>query len=127
MPDKAHILITDDDAMIRRLFGAKLASAGFEVLYAKDGNEGREMARRFHPDLILMDINMPIMDGLEAATRMKEEKETANIPIIFLTNKDLSIEAQQRVAELGVADYIPKATDLDEFLVRVKKALPPKI
>lgn len=122
--EKKHILLVDDDQLTRRLFGSTLATAGFEVLHAKDGNEGREMARRLKPDLILLDISMPVMDGFETANRLKEELETAHIPIIFLTNEDLSIEAEKAAKELGVVDYIPKATDLSEFVERVKKALP---
>ncbi|MDO8504619.1 MAG: response regulator [Candidatus Liptonbacteria bacterium] len=120
---KKHILLVDDDADIRRIFGAKLFTAGFEVLYARDGNEGREMARRLQPNLVLMDIKMPVMGGLEAATRMKEESETTGIPIIFLTNEDMSIESQRAIKEIGVSGYMPKAVDLDEFIVTVKKTL----
>ena len=123
---KKHVLLVDDDADIRRIFGAKLFSAGFEILYAKDGNEGREMARRFRPDLIVMDINMPVMTGLEAASRMKREDETADIPIIFLTNEDLSIESQNAIKELGISEYLPKAVDLGEFIAVVKKTLDAK-
>ena len=75
---KIHILIVDDDAMIRRLFGGRLTTLGYEIMYASDGNEGRETARRFHPDLVLMDENMPVMTGMEAISRMKEEPETKN-------------------------------------------------
>jgi CheY-like chemotaxis protein len=120
-----HILIVDDDPQTRRLFGALLAKAGLEVWYAKDGNEGREMARRLQPDLILLDVNMPVMDGLETANRLKNEpgSPTANIPIIFLTNDDLSIEAQKSIKELGVLDYMQKGVNSEEFIERVKKAL----
>jgi CheY-like chemotaxis protein len=123
-PIKKHILIVDDDPQTRRLFGALLAKAGFEVWYAKDGNEGREMARRLQPDLILLDVNMPVMDGLETANRLKNEPGsiTANIPIIFLTNDDLSIEAQKSIKELGVLDYMQKGVSSEEFIERVKKA-----
>lgn len=120
---KKHVLIVDDDAMSRRLFGAKLASAGFEILYAKDGNEGREMARRFQPDLVIMDIRMPVMGGVEAAARMKKEPETLNIPIIFLTNEDLSIEAQKALAETGIAGYLSKGSELKELITLVNKVL----
>lgn len=118
-----HILITDDDPTTRKLFGALLARAGFEVLYAKDGNEGREMARRLQPDLILLDINMPLMDGWETAERLKTEPDSPaiNIPIIFLTSQDLSIEAQKAAKELGVVDYMQKGVSNEEFVERVKK------
>jgi CheY-like chemotaxis protein len=120
-----HILIADNDPATRKLFGALLARAGFEVLYAKDGNEGREMARRFQPDLILLDLNMPVMDGWETADRLKNEPNsvTVNIPIAFLTSEDLSIEAQKNAKEFGVIDYIQKGVSNEEFIERVKKIL----
>lgn len=122
---KVHILIVDDDPTNRRLFGALLAREGYEPLYAKDGAEGREMARRFQPDLVLLDLNMPVMDGWETAERLKNEPHagTAQIPIIFLTNEDLSTEAQKLVKEYDVADYIQKGVTSEEFIVRVKKVL----
>jgi CheY-like chemotaxis protein len=120
-----HILMIDNDPPTRKLFGSLLARAGFEVLYAKDGNEGREMARRMQPDLILLDLNMPVMDGWETADRLKTEPNsvTAKIPIAFLTNEDLSIEAQKNAKELGVIDYIQKGASNEEFIERVKKIL----
>ena len=73
---KLHILITDDDEVMRRLFGSLLAKAGYEIIYAPDADQGRELARRFQPDLILMDKDMPGLDGLKAAERLnKEESE----------------------------------------------------
>lgn len=120
-----HILIADDDPTTRKLFGALLSRAGYEVWYAKDGNEGREMARRLQPDLLLLDLNMPIMDGWETADRLKSEKSSVNVnlPIVFLTNEDLSIEAQKAAKELGVEDYIQKGVSNEEFIERVKKVL----
>lgn len=120
-----HILIVDNDPMTRRLFGALLARAGFEVLYAKDGNEGREMARRLQPDLVLLDLNMPVMDGWETADRIKNEPGsiTAHIPVVFLTSEDLSIEAQKSAKELGVIEYMQKGISNEEFIERVKKIL----
>ncbi|MFA5024696.1 MAG: response regulator [Patescibacteria group bacterium] len=118
-----HILLVDNDPATRKLFGALLARAGFEVLYAKDGGEGREVARRLQPDLILLDINMPVMDGWETADRLKSGSNsiTANIPIAFLTNEDLSLEAQKNAKEFGVADYIQKGVSSEEFIERVEK------
>jgi len=115
MEKKKHILLVDDDEVIRQIFGFELANAGFEVLYAIDGNQGREMARRFQPNLIIMDINMPVIDGIKAASMMGAEKETKDIPIILLTNSDLSIEAQKAVKELGVKNVLHKGIDLKEF------------
>lgn len=115
-----HILIIDDDFALRRLFGGKLAQAGFEVMYSGDGNEGRELARRFQPDLILLDIRLPGTDGFDIARRLHDERQTAHIPIVFLTNEDLSMEAEKNVKELWVKGYIHKSTDLNEFVKRVQ-------
>jgi len=122
---KKHVLLVDDDSATRRLFGALLSREGFEVLYARDGNEGREIARRFLPDLILLDYNMPVMDGLETAQRLKTEPDSLNVntPIALLTNEDLSLEAQKMIKELGVIDYIQKGVDNEEFIKRVKNIL----
>jgi CheY-like chemotaxis protein len=121
--DKKHILLADDDSTIRRLFGSKLASAGFEVLYATDGNEVIEMARRFLPDLIVTDIDMPNKDGIEATYILKSDPQTKDIYVIFLTNADLSIEGEKVIKELEGAEYIQKGIDLSEFIEKIKKLL----
>jgi len=123
MEKKIHILFVDDDEVVRRLFGFKLAKAGYEVIYAEDGNQGREMARRFQPDLILMDLDMPVMDGIKTTSMLKDEPQTKNIPIVLFTNSDLSIEAEKAMKELGVTDYISKAGDQEKFIDLIKKAL----
>lgn len=120
---KKHVLFADDDPATRRFFGSKLASAGFEVLYATDGNEKIEMARRFLPDLIITDIDMPNKDGVEAAYILKADPQTKHIYIIFLTNADLSIEAEKAINELGGAEYMQKGIDLVEFIEKVKKVI----
>lgn len=120
MEHKPHILLIDDDPDISRLFGGKLASEGFEIMYASEGNEGRELARRFQPDLILLDMRLPGDDGMSVAERLKSERQTAHIPIIFVTNEDLTIEAKKAVKELWAVDYIHKSTNLDEFVKRIK-------
>lgn len=120
-----HVLIVDDDPTTRRLFGSLLSRAGLEVLYGKDGNEGREMARRLLPDLILLDYNMPIMNGVETADRLKSDPNpiVAKIPIALLTNEDLSIEDQKALKDMGVVDYMQKGLTNEEFVERVKKLL----
>ncbi|MBI4812691.1 response regulator [Candidatus Falkowbacteria bacterium] len=118
-----HILIIDDDPLIQRLFGAKLSANGFEVLYAANGDVGREMARRFLPDLILLDFRLPGTDGFVVAKRLKEEPRTANVPIVFFTNEDFSLEAEKAIKELWAVDYIHKSIDLDEFIERVKRVI----
>lgn len=121
-----HILIVDNDPMSRRLFGSLLGNAGYEVIYAKNGEQGREMARRLHPDLILMDINMPGgEDGFKTAYRIKKEPNSpaSDIIIVFLSNADLPIETQKWMTEFGVTDYIQKGVSNEEFVERVKNIL----
>jgi CheY-like chemotaxis protein len=120
-----HILIIDDDPTSRRLFGSLLGSAGYEVIYAGNGDLGREMARRFHPDLILLDINMPGSDGIKTADLIRNEpgSPAADVPIAFLTNADLSLEAENWMKGVGVTNYIQKGVDNEEFIARVKKIL----
>lgn len=123
LDSQIHVLIIDEDAEVRRIFGGWLAKMGIEVLYAKNGDEGREMARRHQPNLILVDFNLPIMDGFEVSRRVKEENITRHIPIIMLTNADLSFEVQLKLEELGVDDYIHKGEDFDAFCEHIHKAL----
>ena len=120
-----HILIIDDDPTSRRLFGSLLGSAGYEVIYAENGDLGREMARRFHPDLVLLDINMPGSDGFKTADLIRNEpgSPAADVPIAFLTNSDLSIEAENWMKGVGVTNYIQKGVGNDEFILRIKKIL----
>ena len=120
---KIHILIIDDDEDFRRLFGTKLAQHDYEVLYATNAESGREMARNYKPDLILLDVRMPGDDGFKIARAMRQEKETKSIPIVFLSNEDFSIEAKKWVEELYVQDVIHKSIDLNEFTERIVTVL----
>ncbi len=84
-PMKKRILVVDDEVAIVRVLRDRLETEGFEVLTAYDGAQGVEIATRERPDLILMDVTMPHMDGLTAAQVLRAQPETAHIPIIMLT------------------------------------------
>ena len=118
MENKTHILLVDDDSDFQRICCGWLSHKGFEMLSAHDGNEGREMTRRLQPQLILLDINMPVMDGYKTLEYLKHDKETAHIPVVFLTNEDLSIESENAWKALGVSGYIPKSENR-EFMIEV--------
>lgn len=121
---RTRILLVDDAPEVLRIFGGKLTEAGFEVLYAKDGNEGRETARRIKFDLILLDIRMPVMDGMDTLKRLKSEEITKNIPVIMLTSGDLSREAETAlIDDLGAAAYIQKGAPFDVLIESINKAL----
>ena len=114
MAEKIHILYADDDEMIRKVIGGQLAKRGFEVIYATDGNEAREMARRLMPDLVILDNQMPIFNGLKVATFLKAEEPTKKIPVILFSNADISIEAQKFWKEIGLDGYIHKSATFEE-------------
>lgn len=115
MPKPIHILYADDDEMIRRLIGGRLSKSGFEIVYASDGNEAREMARRLHPDLILLDYRMPVLDGLKVATYLKREAPTKDIPVILLTNEDFPMEGEAFWKEISLDAYLHKSVDYAEL------------
>ena len=121
--DQTHILLIDDDTALCRLFGGYLQKAGFQVIYSHNGDEGREIARRLQPDLILLDLTLPSMDGYEVSARLKKEELTKNIPVIILSNADISQEAEKTFKAQGVADYIHKSVEEKELIERVKKVL----
>lgn len=123
MQKQIHILIVDDDALMLRLFGDLVADMGYEALYAHNGDEGREMARRLQPDLILLDWRMPVMDGLKAAEELKGEDITKHIPIILLTNADVSADAEKNIRELGIDAYLHKGSPINVVRDKINELL----
>ncbi|HWY80014.1 MAG TPA: response regulator transcription factor [Candidatus Sulfotelmatobacter sp.] len=121
--NQIHVLLIDDDNALCRLFGGYLEKAGFQVIYAHDGDEGREIARRLQPNIILLDLGLPGMDGYELSSRFKTEKLTKHIPLIILTNADVSKEAEGLLKQKGVADYIHKSVEAEELVERIRKVL----
>ena len=109
--------------MLRRIMGGRLAKRGFEIVYAEDGNETREMARRLKPDLILLDYRMPVMDGFKTASYLKKEEPTKNIPIILLTNEDFPMEGEKYSKDLGIDSYIHKSANFEELITRIVEVM----
>lgn len=127
MSNNPLILIVDDDPEILKLYRTKLEKSGFDVATAANGQLGIEAAKgQRRPDLILMDVKMPVMDGAEAFMKLKEDPATCDLKIIFLTAfADLrGSELDEKIAkEIGAADFIKKGVDLDEVVDRIKKIL----
>lgn len=128
----AKILLVDDDALLVRMYQTKLKADGFEVETAADGSEGFNKAKLFKPDLILLDVMMPKLNGFEMLGILKQSPETKRIPVILLTNvggseaeieKGLSLGA---VAYIIKADYVPKeiVQKIKEILAGYKRDLP---
>jgi DNA-binding response OmpR family regulator len=107
---KPSVLVIDDAGPIRLLCRVNLEAAGIEVHEAEDGPSGVEAARREHPDVILLDVMMPGMDGWEVFGVLLEDEETAKIPIVFLTAR-AELRDQARGLELGGVDYVTKPFD----------------
>ena len=118
------ILLVDDHAPTRLMFSKILAQPGsnYEFLEASNGQEACETALEAKPDLILMDVSMPVMDGYEALASLKEDPETQAIRVLMLTGLDLPF--QQKLAyELGAFGYVVKPVRFDEMNRTVKLAL----
>jgi len=118
----AVILAVDDDHVNLQVLLDHLISAGFKINVADDGKEAIEIAGLIKPDIILLDIMMPNMDGLEACRCLKSDPATRDIPIIFLTAKSDKKNILKGF-RLGCADYITKPFNEDELLARIKTHL----
>ncbi|MBF0456696.1 MAG: response regulator [Nitrospirae bacterium] len=119
--EKSKVLVIDDDENNRIICKANLSQIGVTVIEAKDGQEGFEAALREMPDLILLDIMMPEMDGYETLEKLKDNLETRDIPVIMLTAKTDSMATEIAKALLaGAADYIRKPYQLAELIARVR-------
>lgn len=104
---EGRILIVEDDPKALQLMTDVLQHAGYTVIHATEGSEALEAARGNHPDLVLMDVQLPGMDGLEIARRLKEDPTTAKIRIVAVTSMDLSGEQTEAMVKDCVG-YIPK-------------------
>jgi two-component system cell cycle response regulator DivK len=118
-----RILIIEDTEDNRHIMRIALRGAGFEVLEATDGAAGIEAAAKYKPDLILMDIQLPIVDGYEATRRIKAMPELAKIPIIAVTSYALSGD-EAKAKEAGCDAYVAKPFSPKQLLAQVKGLLP---
>jgi two-component system phosphate regulon response regulator PhoB len=112
------VLIVDDEKDLRHLLDFNLKQAGYRTLHAASGEEALTQAARHEPDMILLDLNLPDLSGIEVAKRLKADPETREIPIVMLTAR--SGEAD-RIAgfELGAEDYVPKPFSVRELVLRL--------
>jgi DNA-binding response OmpR family regulator len=114
-----HVLIVDDDELLRRSLAFNLERSGYRVSTAADAEDGLGLARRDHPDLVLLDISLPGMDGLEA---LRQFQGYVAAPVIFLTARRRELD-QVLGLELGADDYVTKPFDFDVLLARIKAVL----
>ena len=122
MSDKKTILVVDDEQDLLDLIEYNLKQEGFDVLKAEDGKEGIEVAREHSPSLVLLDIMMPKMDGMEVVERMRDDEQLKHIPIIFLTARgDEKTEVEG--LDKGGDDYITKPISTTKLISRIKAVL----
>jgi DNA-binding response OmpR family regulator len=119
---KNKILVVDDEPDVLSLLNLMLSSQGYIVISATDGQEALEKARAESPELILLDVMLPRMDGYKVARMLKFDENFRHIPIIMLTAK-VQEKDRQTGLEMGVDDYITKPFDTGELLEKVKKLL----
>ena len=114
------VLIIEDEKLIIVSTQMVLEAAGFRVESATNGEDGIAKARSLSPDLILLDIMMPGIDGWETLTRLKRDQETSNVPVIIFTAREHA-RGHQKSTEMGAADYFRKPFEPDELIELVEK------
>ncbi|MCX7905428.1 MAG: response regulator [Elusimicrobiales bacterium] len=119
---KPKILIVDDDGFIRAVIASHIPKDNFEILMAKDGEEGLKIAEKEEPSLILLDANMPNKDGWETLIELKNNKKTSNIPVLMCTAVD-DVNSLDRAFLAGAQGYITKPINKDSLLKKIKKTL----
>jgi len=118
----ARILLVEDNEMNRDMLSRRLSRRSFEVLIAEDGAKGIEMAREHLPDLILMDMSLPVTDGWEATRILKADEATRRIPVIALTAHAMRGD-RQKALDAGCDDYDTKPVDLKRLLSKIDALL----
>jgi two-component system cell cycle response regulator DivK len=118
----AKILLVEDNEMNRDMLARRLVRRGFEVVVAVDGQAGVELARQELPDLILMDLSLPVMDGWEATRKLKADDATKHIPVVALTAHAMTGD-REKALEAGCDEFDTKPVELTRLLEKVDALL----
>lgn len=118
----AKILLIEDEPDQIKVVKFRLEASGYEVVTAENAQEGIKIAQEEKPDLILMDMLMPGLDGFEATRMLKSDSETKDIPVIAITAMG-TVDVEDRCAQAGASDFIKKPYDSQELVQKVKKYL----
>ena len=116
------VLLVEDDEMSRDMLSRRLIRRGFEVIFAVDGKQGVEAARREKPDIILMDMGLPVMDGWEATRCIKSDDATRGVSVIGLSARTMSADRDKAI-EAGCADYDTKPIEFDRLIGKIERLL----
>jgi CheY-like chemotaxis protein len=120
------ILLVEDNEMNRDMLSRRLVRNGYEVFIAMDGQQGADMAASQLPDLILMDMSLPVIDGWEATRRIKANDATRRIPVIALTAHAMAGD-REKAMEVGCDDYDTKPVEISRLLGKIAALLVPKV
>jgi CheY-like chemotaxis protein len=118
----AKVLLVEDNEMNRDMLSRRLARRGYDVVIAMDGRGGVEMASRERPDIILMDMSLPVMDGWDATRLIKASPNTQAIPVIALTAHAMTSD-REKALEAGCDDYDTKPVELPRLLDKIERLL----
>ena len=118
----AKILIVEDNEMNRDMLSRRLQRKGFEVVMAEDGQQGVDLSKSENPDVILMDLGLPVMDGWQATSSIKEDETTKNIPIIVLTAHAMAGD-REKALDAGADEYDTKPIEFKRLLGKIKEFL----
>ena len=118
----AKVLVVEDNEMNRDILSRRLSRRGYVVVFAIDGQQGVEMARSERPDIILMDLSLPVMDGWEATRRVKADEAVRNVPVIGLTAHALVGDREKALAA-GCDDYDTKPVEFDRLVEKIERLL----
>lgn len=119
----AKILLVEDNEMNRDMLSRRLVRNGFEVVMAVNGQEGLDIAARENPDLILMDMSLPVLDGWDATRQLKADPKTARIPVIALTAHAMDSD-RQKALEAGCDDFDTKPIEMPRLLEKMRALIP---
>ena len=118
----AKVLLIEDNEMNRDMLSRRLIRRGFQVVFAVDGQQGIDLARSERPDIILMDLGLPVIDGWEATRRVKADDATRDVPVIGLTAHAMSGDREKAI-EAGCDDYDTKPVELDRLIGKIERLL----
>jgi two-component system, cell cycle response regulator DivK len=118
----AKVLLVEDNETNRDMLSRRLIRRGFEVVFAVDGKQGVDLARSEKPDIILMDMSLPVMDGWEATRCVKADAATRSVPVIGLTAHAMSGDREKAIAA-GCDDYDTKPVELDRLIGKMERLL----
>jgi two-component system cell cycle response regulator DivK len=113
------VLLVEDNEMNRDMLSRRLTRRGFQVVFAMDGQQGIDLARSERPDIIIMDMSLPLIDGWEATRRLKADDTTRSVPVIGLTAHAMSGDREKAI-EAGCNDYDTKPVELDRLIGKIE-------